>query len=213
MSKSKIRYSTLFLFLICFLIACDKDNKSDTPQINSESRLNVLIPEGDKLTDLQDYSHAIDKYNAALKIDPNCFLCYYKLARVYYAIRDLGSCVSCLEAAIRLNPKWSLPYEALGNVYLKSKGYFPNRLEKAVENYKKAIELEPSKIELHLNLAQCFEDKDEKEKAEKLYEAILKIDPSNSTAISSLKRLRNSVGSSHALREDRTNLAPQTKRW
>jgi tetratricopeptide (TPR) repeat protein len=185
----------LFLLLTCFVIACDKDNKSDTPRMNSESRLSVLVSEGDKLADLRDYSHAIDKYNEALKIDPNCSLCYYKLARVYYAIRDLVSCVSCLEAVIRLNPKWSLPYEALGDVYLKSKGYFPNRLEKAVENYKKAIELEPSKIELHLNLAQCYEDEDEKEKAEKVYEAILKIDPSNSTAISSLKRLSNSVGS------------------
>jgi tetratricopeptide (TPR) repeat protein len=195
MGKSKIRDSILFLLLICFVIACDKDNKDSTPQLNSTLPVNALITEGDKLANLQDYSHALDKYYEALKIDPNCFLCYYKLAQVYYVVRDIASCVSCLEASIRLNPKWSLPYEALGNVYLKSKGYFPNRLEKAVENYKKAIELEPSKIELHLNLAQCYEDKDEKDKAEKVYEAILKIDPSNSTAIGSLKRLRNSVGS------------------
>jgi tetratricopeptide (TPR) repeat protein len=192
MRKSNIRNSLLFLLLSCLVFACDKDSKVATSQLNSTIPVNGLISDGDKLADLQDYSRSIDKYNEALKKDPNCFTCYYKLARVYYAMRDLGSCVSCLEAAIRLNPKWSLPYEALGNVYLKSKGYFPNRLEKAAENYKKAIELEPSKIEVHLNLAQCYEDKGEKDKAEKVYEAIMKIDPSNSTAISSLKRLRNS---------------------
>ncbi len=192
----------LISLLISFEIGCNKDNKTitarkfDTPSNRTPlDTLIRIIKEGDSLADRQDYSHALDKYYAALRIDPNCFFCYYKLARVYYAMRDLNSCVSCLEAAIRLNPKWSLPYEALGDVYLKSHGYFPNRLERAVENYKKAIELEPSKIELHLNLAQCYEDKDEKEKAEKVYEAILKIDPSNSTANSSLKRLRNSVGS------------------
>jgi tetratricopeptide (TPR) repeat protein len=182
MGKSKTKKFVLFLLLICFVIACDKGNKTNTPQMNSTTHLNVLITEGDKLTYLQDYSRALDQYYEALKVDPNCSLCYYKLAQVYYAMRDFGSCVSCLEAAIRLNPKWALAYEALGGVYLKSKAAFPNRLNKAAENYKKAIELEPSRIELHLDLAKCYEDGGEANNAEKEYKTILKIDPKNSAA-------------------------------
>ncbi len=156
---------------------------------NATGPVNNLISDGDKLTDQQDYSHAIAKYYEAIKLDSNCFLCYYKLAQVYWVVRDYGSCVSCLETVIRLNPRWSLPYEALGNIYLKTKLYFPNRLEKAAENYSKAIYLEPSRIDLRLNLAQCYEDAGDVKKAETTYEAILQIDPNNTTAISALKKL------------------------
>jgi tetratricopeptide (TPR) repeat protein len=155
---------------------------------------NVLMREGDKLANLQDYSQAINKYYQAISRDPICFLCYYQLSRVYCEQHDYGSCVSCLESTIRLNPRWSLPYESLGDVYLKSKAYFPNRLNRAAENYMKAIELEPSRIELHLKLAQCYEDDGEVKYAEKEYETILKIDPTNSAAVKSLQNLRNKNG-------------------
>ncbi len=168
-------------------------NKTNTLSVNSTNPATIFISEGNKLVDQRDYSHALEKYYAALKLDPNCFLCYYKLGRVYWILRDYGSSVSCLEAAIRLNPKWSLPYETLGDIFLKSKLYFPNRLNKAAENYKRAIELEPSRMELRLRLAQCYENGGEAEKAAKEYETILSIDPKNSAAISSLEKLRNKV--------------------
>ena len=164
---------------------------------NATNPVNNLISDGDKLADQQDYTHAIDKYYEAIKLDSNCSLCYYKLAQIYWTVRDYGSSVSCLEAAIRLNPRWSLPYETLGDIYLKSKLAFPNRLDKAAKNYKKAIELEPlpHKIELHFKLAQTYEVGGDEKSAENEYEQILKIDPANSTAARSLEKLRHKAGS------------------
>ncbi len=164
--------------------------------MNSTS-VNSLVTEGDKLANKQDYSHAIDKYYDALKVDPNCFLCYYKLAQVYWIVRDYRSSVSCLEAATRLNPRWSLPYETLGDIYLKSKLFSSNRLKRAAENYKKAIELEPlpHNIELHFKLAQTYEAGGDEKYAENEYEKILKIDPTNSTAARSLEKLRKKTDS------------------
>jgi tetratricopeptide (TPR) repeat protein len=162
---------------------------------NATGHVNTLISDGDKLADQHDYSHAIDKYYEAIKLDSNCFLCYYKLARAYWAVRDYGSSVSCLEAAIRLNPQWSLPYETLGDIYLKSKLAIPNRLEKAAESYTKAIYLEPSRIELRLSLAQSYEEAGEVKKAVTVYEAILKIDPTNSKAARSLEKLKSQADS------------------
>lgn len=75
---------------------------------NATSSANNLISDGDKLADQQDFSHAIDKYYEAIKLDSNCFLCYYKLAQVYWVVRDYGSCVSCLETAIRLKRRGSI---------------------------------------------------------------------------------------------------------
>jgi tetratricopeptide (TPR) repeat protein len=109
MRKSKTKRIILFCLLICFIIACDKDNKTNTQKINSTTSVNLLVTEGDELANKQDYSLAIDKYYEALKIDQNCFLCYYKLAQVYWIVRDYESSVSCLEVATRLNPQWSLP--------------------------------------------------------------------------------------------------------
>ena len=82
--------------------------------------------------------------------------------------------------AIGVRPRWSLPYETLGDIYLKSKLAFPNRLEKAAENYKKAIELEAGEDEKY---------------AENEYEKILKIDPTNSAAARSLEKMRNKADS------------------
>ena len=86
-----------------------------------------------------------------------------------------------------------MPYEYLGDIY--SKYSFGDGLNRATENYKKAIGLEPSKIELHLKLAKCYEDGGEGQYAEKEYLEIMKIDPTNSTAIQALEYLRNKKGS------------------
>lgn len=96
---------------------------------------NMLMREGDNLVDQQDYSQAIDMYYKAITRDPNCFLCYYRLSRVYCELHDYGSCVSCLETTTRLNPEWSLPYELLGDIYYKFKSGFKDGLNKATENY------------------------------------------------------------------------------
>lgn len=194
MAKSKIAiFLLLFLLLVYLAIVSNKGNKTKTPQVNSTNPVDILVIEGNKLADRQDYSHAIDKYYEALKLDQNCYLCYYNLARVYCDMRDYGSCVSCLESTARLKPEWPLPYEFLGEIYFKFKSSFKDGLNKAIANYKKAVELEPSKIEIHLKLAECYEYGGEGRYAEKEYETILKIDPSNSTALTSLNRLRNSV--------------------
>ncbi len=197
MCRSKTKNFILFCLLICFVIACNKDNKTNTPKLNSTTPVNLLITEADNLANKQDYSHAVDKYYEALKTDPNCFLCYYKLAQVYWLVRDYESAVSCLEAATRLNPRWSLPYETLGDIYLKTKLAFPNRLEKAAENYKKAIALEPfpHNIELHFKLAETYEADGDEKNAENEYEKILKIDSTNSTAARTLEKLRNKADS------------------
>jgi tetratricopeptide (TPR) repeat protein len=152
---------------------------------------NVLMREGDKLANLQDYSQAIDKYNEAITHDPNCFACYYQLSRVYCGLRDVGSCVSCLESTTRLNPGWFLPYENLGDLYFKFFRSSPDGLNNATKNYKKAIKLEPSNIDLHLKLAKCYEEAEEIKYAAKEYLTIIKIDPTNSTAVHALEKLGN----------------------
>ncbi len=154
---------------------------------------NVLMREGDKYNNLRDYSHAIDKYYEALKGDPNCFLCYYKLSQIYCELHDYGSCVSCLESATRLNATWFLPFEILGDIYFKFKSSFKDGLNKAIENYKKAVELEPSKIGLRFKLAKCYEETGKNKYAELEYLEILKIEPTNSLAVHSLEELRNKV--------------------
>ena len=63
-------------------------------------RANVLMREGDKLDNVQDYSHAIDKYYEALKLDPNCFLCYYQLSCVFRS--NSGSHSGAIQAPVPL---------------------------------------------------------------------------------------------------------------
>lgn len=171
----------------------------ERPKLTDKERdlinFNLLLREGKKLYERQDYTHAIEKYNEALTRDPNCYLCSYFISQVYCEMRDYDSCASYLELTTRLNPKWSLPYEILGDIYFKFKfGLKKGGLIKAIEKYKKAVEIDPSKIALRLKLATCYEQAGKIKDAEKEYLAIIKSEPTNFTALQALKNLGNKKG-------------------
>ncbi len=154
-------------------------------------RANLIMRDGEKFLNQRDYTRAIEKFKDALNQDPSCYFCAYLLARVHYELRDYGSSVSYLELTTRLKPTWSLPYEKLGDIYGGIYKFGAKGVSNAIVNYKKAVELEPSNAALHLKLAKCYEETGKTKDAQKVYLEVIKIEPTNSTALQALENLRN----------------------
>lgn len=65
----------------------------------------------------------------------------------------------------------------------------PSRFAEAREFCEKAVEMEPFNPELYLNLAEVYRAANIKDKAMKIYEDVLKIDPANDIALMNINKL------------------------
>jgi len=70
------------------------------------------------------------------------------------------------------------------------KFYFINgKYDKAIEEFKKAIALNPGKSETYYNLGLVYEAKNNLEEARKMYEKAIEIDPNNKLAKEHLEKI------------------------
>jgi len=70
------------------------------------------------------------------------------------------------------------------------KFYFINgKYDKAIEEFKKAIELNPRNSETYYNLGLVYEAKNNIEEARKMYEKSVEIDPNNKLAKEHLEKI------------------------
>ena len=69
-----------------------------------------------------------------------------------------------MKRTLELNPNYCFYYCELGSVYANEE-----KLEEAIQNYRKAIELEPNYVQAHYNLGRIYEDLGKTEMAEKEY--------------------------------------------
>lgn len=66
---------------------------------------------------------------------------------------NFAGAIEAYEAAIRLNPRSSVAYNNLGNVYFATRDY-----ETAIEMYKRAVQLDSRSAVAHYNLAQVYQE-------------------------------------------------------
>ena len=131
------------------------------------------------LNDLKDYSGAVAACNTALKLNPGDGETYFYLARAYDlagrrtdATPLYSKAVIGLEDFVKRNPNYSDGYYLLGNAY-----YADNQTDKAIESYKKVIDLNPGFSRARFNLGMVYLQKKDKASAMEQYSALLPIDP------------------------------------
>jgi tetratricopeptide (TPR) repeat protein len=143
------------------------------------------------------FEQAINKYNLALRIDPNLRFTHFNLARIYLVKGELNL---ASEEIIESMPKLTIPsgrresYIKAIAVYLKttekqkSAPAFYNDLgvnfassrmfDAAIESFKSALELMPGYQDAHFNLALAYYKSGLKDKAISELRLMLKIKPS-----------------------------------
>jgi tetratricopeptide (TPR) repeat protein len=139
-----------------------------------------LIKEGVQLNDQGNYAGAIDKYNQALKIDPDNTQANYEMAFSLFASGKGNDGVPYVEKTIKGSASPSLTaasYDLLGSIYDQD-----HKSDKAIDAYKKGIEVNPKYQRLHYNLGIAyFRNKQYPEAEASAIEAI-KLDPKHASS-------------------------------
>jgi adenylate cyclase len=121
----------------------------------------------------QQHDKSIKYGEKAVALNPNNPLSFAMLALVYYFSGRSQEAVPLLDKAFRLNP--TAPffyYHFLGHTHFSLENY-----KKAIQAYKKAIDLNPNFIFPRLCLAMCYIETDHDDKAHEALASALKIDP------------------------------------
>lgn len=103
------------------------------------------------------------------------------LAEVLLMKGDVGAAVPQLEAATKLNPKWTTPW-----VHLARLAYAKQQTDEGDAMLRKALEASPDNEQLRLMLATSLESRDRVDEAIGEYEAVLKRHPKSLLAANNL---------------------------
>jgi predicted Zn-dependent protease len=145
-------------------------------QTNEEAH--ALLQEGVRLNDQGKYAEAIEKYNAALKIDPEYLYADFEMAFTLFASGKGDDGISYLEKVIKANTNLSAgAYDLLGSIYDKD-----NKTDKAIETYKEGIKTNPTYQRLHYNLGIVYFRTKQYAEAEKSAIEAIKLDPKHASS-------------------------------
>lgn len=167
--------------------------------IDISKDINYYYARGYFYISLREYVNALSDYEYILSIKPNDTFSYLKKAEIYKNLQNYEKCKEIYIKVIEIDPKNDSAYADLARIYedegniKKAFEYYNKKLEieedsytffcraylygklkeynKAKEDYKKVIELEPSNSLTYNNLANIYMKEDKYEKA---YECLKK---------------------------------------
>ncbi|TMM58148.1 tetratricopeptide repeat protein [Maribacter algarum] len=137
---SVLKYIAFFFFLLVGF------------SLKGQSQVDSLVNEGTKYHDEKNYEKAIEKYQEALKINPDSWLAHYEIAFSSYEMKDYENAILNAEKSIK-NDKNSAYYSyvILGSAY-----DIIGKPKKAIRAYEKGIKKFPKKYLLYYNLALTY---------------------------------------------------------
>ncbi len=145
-----------------------------------------------------------------MKIDPNYSSAYHEISFTLFSSGKGMEAVPYLEKLLKLDPKSGAAYDMLGSIYDDDK-----QADKAIEYYKKGIEVAPDYQRLHFNLAISSLRQKKYPEAEAYAIEAIKLDPKHASshrAYAMATFYENKRGVSLLAWSSFLLLEPQTKR-
>lgn len=160
--KTNIKTLVTLIALFCSITSFAQDAKNKAIE---------LIKEGIALNDKGKYTEAIEKYDEAIKTDPDNLNGPYEKALTLVSIGKGTDAIPILEKVAATN---TMPaaYDLLGGIY-DDKGEF----DKALNYYKQGIKLFPQYAQLKLNLSLAYMRQKNFTDAERLAIEAIKLRP------------------------------------
>ncbi|MEO1438581.1 MAG: tetratricopeptide repeat protein, partial [Bacteroidota bacterium] len=128
--------------------------------------------------DFRDREAAVEKYEAAIEIDPNFRLPHSNFAGLLYRMDSLDRAEYHAKRALELERSYTYGHKLLGDIRFK-KGFE----EEAIALYEKAAKDLGNKTNLYENMGFLYMEKGENQKAINAFEQAIEEDPFNSNAI------------------------------
>jgi len=139
-----------------------------------------------------DYGMALERFSKALDMDPqqeDLVRILIFLGTCCNSLGHYGQALVHLERAKREAGQVKEIYNALGFSYFQLKDY-----DKAIENLKVAVELDPCSAIDYASLGANYREKGDTDMAAAMYERALELDPSLAVARQNLERLKDHHG-------------------
>jgi tetratricopeptide (TPR) repeat protein len=134
--------------------------------------LKELLAKGNSAAWEQKWNDAADYYRQALELDPGNFKALTNLGLAFYEMRDYQEALNAYASAVSINSDDPAPYEKMHLIYrdldqpaeavkyaLKAAdSHLKNEdIQKAVENWKRVLELDSRNIKAHARLGMVYE--------------------------------------------------------
>ena len=127
----------------------------------------------------REHNKAVDSLKMAISLNPNNSRAYSMLGLVLIYMDELGKAIDNTNKAIRLNPlPSSFYYFCLGFAHQNAK-----KFEKAIEAYKKCVEINPNNWATYTGMTVTYGHMGEKSKAKKTASELLRILPDFSISL------------------------------
>lgn len=120
---------------------------------------------------------AVEAYQKALEIDPQCLGALVNLGTIHYQGREFKKAESYYRKALEIEPEYALAHFNLGNLFDERGDY-----AEAYHHYAVALRISPSYSDAHYNLALLCQRTGQTMKAVRHWRTYLKLDPSSSWA-------------------------------
>jgi tetratricopeptide (TPR) repeat protein len=133
--------------------------------------------QGLKAASVGDMPNALDRFNRAIKFNPQYFQAYIERGNVKDAIRDFAGAIADYTTAISLNPKSAHAFYNRGTVLSRSESH-----QAAIADYQKAIAIDPEYAQAHLNLANELDDLEDTAGAMTNYDRAIALKPNYALA-------------------------------
>jgi tetratricopeptide (TPR) repeat protein len=145
----------------------------------AQNPTNDLIKQGVAFHNQGKYAEAIDKFNEALKADPDNGYANYEIAYSLYAFKKPNEAIPHLEKADKsTNTELSVAaYVLLASIYDES-----NQPKKAIEIYNEAIKINPNYPQIYYNLGIAYFRNQQFAEAENSAIEAVKHDPKNASS-------------------------------
>jgi len=153
----------------------DKFKKSKVPDWSAER----LVIEADKEIKTKNYQLALDYLNKSIKKEPDNTATLRLKIDVLYDFEKYDDCIKLCEKYVKIDSEYSYIFLKLGNMY-----FLKNKNSKAIDNYKKASEMDSWTIDDFCKWASLCFNKDRLEIIEFFYDEALVLESKNPKVLS-----------------------------
>lgn len=152
-----------------------------TSTITFAQDVQSLVREGRDMSNQKNYAGAIEKYKAALAIDPKYAAGNYQMAFTLNAMGKGMDAIPYLEKIFQSDASANLlggAYDLAGSIYDRN-----HQAQKAVETYQAGIKANPTYQPLHYNLGLVYSRNHQYAEAEQSAISAIKLDPKHASSM------------------------------
>lgn len=163
----------LLSFIILFTLATGQEILSQKTKVD-KSDLNQKYITIQKLLGKKEFDKVIVECKKIIEQDYTFYKAFFPLIRASIESDKLEKITGYFQGLVSENPDNLYFYYGLGVCHQKQKGY-----SKAIENYKKSIELKAVFTEPYVDLIECYDYEKKLIEADKYFKEKIYIDPNN----------------------------------